>query len=416
MEEQFLHDDLDLLTKKEKNLRHIHDVINEKQRKIEIWLKKKKIEQIKLKRELIEREQKQLDQERVLDEKLSFDNYIPANCLPKTILYFAGGTRRRAVLSKIAENDYMDWQRRQFLQSVELVFSYGVENIILSLLTPNNFSEKTPNYREHLWQWVLDGLAGKESVSYYQQKQWRVRLLYSEYFLNIFNTPDNPDNLKIKHIIDEVNNTFLNETASKSENTIWVLIVPEENMLIQWLITACKKIAEENSILSIDDIILKLYGEKIPPATLFLDFGKPHIATKLLPPFLTQNLHGYWLQKPGYLVDEKELRSILYDYAVLRPTWQEDKTGRAELALDYKMIWETAPTIGIGSPRLGPHWYPNGIVKPEQTLEHKIAKIKKKIKRKTKLLKKIEKKLIKVSQNMLEVKNKMDELNQTRTV
>ncbi|HXF63764.1 MAG TPA: hypothetical protein VNK95_19220 [Caldilineaceae bacterium] len=51
------------------------------------------------------------------------------------------------------------------------------------------------------------------------------------------------------------------------------------------------------------------------------------------------------------------MRTILYDYAYVRPTWQADKTGRAEQALKYRQAWEDPPVVGLGV-RLGPFWYP----------------------------------------------------------
>ena len=62
-------------------------------------------------------------------------------------------------------------------------------------------------------------------------------------------------------------------------------------------------------------------------------------------------------QKPGYSLDEAQLRRILYDYAYVRPTWKEDKRGRAQEALEHEDTWRQDLIIGLGR-KLGPFWYP----------------------------------------------------------
>jgi len=76
-------------------------------------------------------------------------------------------------------------------------------------------------------------------------------------------------------------------------------------------------------------------------------------------------LQCYWSQRPGFRLDERQLRRILYDYAYTRRTWREDKTGRAEKALAHRSVWERGPTIGLGV-RLGPFWYPAPIKAVEE--------------------------------------------------
>jgi hypothetical protein len=69
-------------------------------------------------------------------------------------------------------------------------------------------------------------------------------------------------------------------------------------------------------------------------------------------------LHCYWSQQPGYSLDQEQLRTILYDFAYVRPTWQVDKTGRAEQVLAQRKLWEQRRIIGLGK-RVGPFWYPD---------------------------------------------------------
>ncbi len=56
-------------------------------------------------------------------------------------------------------------------------------------------------------------------------------------------------------------------------------------------------------------------------------------------------------------MDEKQLRAIFYDYAFLRQTWKEDKSGRADKALAQRELRERGDVLGLGT-RKGPFWYP----------------------------------------------------------
>jgi hypothetical protein len=103
--------------------------------------------------------------------------------------------------------------------------------------------------------------------------------------------------------------------------------------------------------------VAAFYGEEIPPATLYLGAGKPQVEDSQIPLLLVGKLECYWRQHLGYDLDAEMLRTILYDYAYLRPTWQADKTGRAEQVTTYAQAWQEPPIVGMGT-RLGPFWYP----------------------------------------------------------
>jgi hypothetical protein len=98
-------------------------------------------------------------------------------------------------------------------------------------------------------------------------------------------------------------------------------------------------------------------GEELPLATLYLAFGKPMFVPDLLPPLLSGDVQCYWTQRPGYDLDERSLRQIIYDYAYLRPTWTRDKSARYADVEAQRSLWEHAPTLGLGR-RVGAFWYP----------------------------------------------------------
>ena len=263
-----------------------------------------------------------------------------AQVAPNTIIYTVSGTRRSAALAgkPTQGDDYIYWLYKPMIACVHLIFEHGVEHILMPLLTPSQFRETTTNYREKLWEWLIKGLTGPASLQDYQTYNWHVRFLFAD---------------KLPQL-QFMNNRLIEASPKQVNKYLWLYVVPEANILWQWML---ETFLERNTPGTSQAAIQLLYGASIPPATLSIDFGKLIVSPDLLPPFLFEKLHCYWSQRPGYSLDEHQLRSILYDYAFLRPTWSQDKTGRAKQSAKYKEVWEQELTIGLGI-KLGPHWYP----------------------------------------------------------
>jgi hypothetical protein len=128
------------------------------------------------------------------------------------------------------------------------------------------------------------------------------------------------------------------------------------------------EVAIERGITDRVELVAALYGEEIPPATLYLGAGKPQVEDSQIPLLLVGKLECYWRQHLGYDLDAETLRTILYDYAYIRPTWQADKTGRSEQVLEFAQAWENPPVVGMGQ-RLGPFWYPAPLAAISEDIE-----------------------------------------------
>jgi len=262
-----------------------------------------------------------------------------ASLAPASMIYSVSGTRRGAALAgKFNQGqEYVQWSRERMLVSLDLIFAHGVRHVIMPVITPSQFLEATPSYRENLWGWLENGLAGPEALAAYRRRGWRVRLPFAEQMPRL----------------RETGAAIEQGTAQESERNLWAFIIPDHNLLWEQALERLR----QTPVNSTAEAIRLLYGADIPPATLYLDFGKPVVSPDLIPPFLMGVLHCYWTQKPGYSLDERQLRTILFDYAFTRPTWKEDKRGRAEQALEYQKTWSQDLIIGLGT-RLGPFWYP----------------------------------------------------------
>ena len=286
-----------------------------------------------------------------LDPNLSLEAFLaaPASAVasvaPASMIYSVSGTRRGAAIAgKFKRGDeYVQWSRERMMACLDLIFAHGVRHVIMPLINPSQFMEATPAYRENLWDWLEQGLAGAEALAAYRRRGWGVRLPFAE----------NLPRLREAGAAIERETGDGRDAEGESKKYLWVFIIPEHNFL--WR-QALARLSQSRANSTAEAIRL-LYGADIPPATLYLDFGKPVVSPDLAPPYLMGVLHCYWTQRPGYSLDERQLRTILYDYAFTRPTWKADKRGRAELALEHEELWRQDLIIGLGT-RVGPFWYP----------------------------------------------------------
>ena len=266
----------------------------------------------------------------------------PADCrgvAPATLILGAGGTRRRAVLAGLSptSDEHIRWHRRQMIACHQLIFAHGVQHIISAILVDSHSQEVTPDYAGHLMRWARWSLGGPEALDDYARLGWRVRLIGTQSW---------PELAPVAAALRAA-------TAHQHGPTVWFSVASHSDLEWQHIL----RIAVEQQISDRQALVRAVYGEEMPPATLYLGTGKPQIVESIVPPLLVGKLECYWRQHLGYDLDERTLRTILYDFAYIRPTWRADKTGRAEQVLAYQDAWTNPPVIGLGV-RLGPFWYP----------------------------------------------------------
>jgi len=279
-----------------------------------------------------------------LEEFLALPVAEVAKVAPATVVYGAGGTRRRAVFENIEpwSDEFIHWAREQIFSRIELLFQHGIRNLFITTLTPDNFREVN-RYQDQLIERTDWFIAGPKSLEDYACRGWRVRLIGAE------SIP----------VLNMTATRLCATTPAQSPHTVYWNIVSDMDIAWQHLLTT----AQRSQAHTRAEIVQALYGEDIPPITLYLAFGKPTILPEIIPPVLIGQVQCYWSQQPGYTLTEQQLRTILYDYAYLRPTWREEKLERAKAALAHRQAWEEGPTLGLGM-RLGPFWYPAPMASP----------------------------------------------------
>ena len=264
---------------------------------------------------------------------------------PASIVYAAAGTRRSAALAGLSTQSdaYVSWSRGQMVEVLQRIFAHHVQHIFTIPATPGQFAV-VGDYRRKLVRWIDWGVAGDAALAEYAALGWRVRL-------HTIGVPE--------LAAAEARLAQLPAARNPAAKTLWYMVVADTELLWEQLLLSAVTAQAKTRAAAAQ----AFYGEAVPPIELYLAFGKPVIAPELLPPLLYDKVNCYWTQRPGYRLSEIELRTILYDHAILRATWQADKSERAGAALVERAAWEQGPILGLGR-RLGPYWYPLSFSSP----------------------------------------------------
>jgi hypothetical protein len=265
---------------------------------------------------------------------------------PATMILTTGGTRRRAALAGVpsSSDEYVEVMRQEMIACHELIFRHGVRHIFSGALIESNFDEVTSGFRSKLVAWTEWGMAGPEALADYARLGWQVRLVGAESWPELL-----PAAAKL-------------EAATPMQPdgpVLWFTVASSVDASWQWMLGKIQAHPTTDRA----EAIRKVFGQDVPPATLYLGSGKPQIVSSIAPPLIMGRMECYWRQSLGYALDERTLRTILYDYAYTRQTGQQDKSGRAERAKEYAPLWKDAPVIGLGK-RYGPFWYPAPVAEP----------------------------------------------------
>lgn len=261
-----------------------------------------------------------------------------ARVAPRAAIFAAGGTRRRAVLDGYAADseDYPSVTGRQMIETIARFFRLGVQHLFMTAIRPGQLAE-VGRYRERIIDWVATGLSGPEVLAEFQRYGWAARIIGTE------SVPE----------LAEAAERMRAATPGPAQHTIWwqVHARPES----AWDQTV--RILGQAGAQTTAEAIVALYGQPIPPITLYVGFGKPMTAPDLVPPLLNGEIQCYWLQRPGIEISEEALRKIFYDYAYLRRTWKADKRSRYEQIIANRSLWDNQMILGMGR-KLGDFWYP----------------------------------------------------------
>jgi hypothetical protein len=272
-----------------------------------------------------------------LAEFLHADRETVARVMPQTVMFAAGGTRRDAVLSGVSletPGELAAFSMHQFYDTVGRFFALGVRHIFALTVHSKQLYE-TGTYRDY----VVDGTRlaiGQLSYPYYAALGCRAK------FIGVEDVPE------LAGLAEEMEA----RTGQNGPGTVWWLATASNDAVWQ------RTIAAAQGARTRAEIVRNYLGEDVPPAELFISFGKPFFSPEIMPPVLIGGeTHCYFYQRPGYTLTDEEIRTILYDYAYLRKTWMPDKMARYAEVPGQREAWGHNQILGLGQ-RLGSFWYP----------------------------------------------------------
>ena len=276
-----------------------------------------------------------------LAELLAAPTEQVARLAPATLVYTPGGTRRQAALAGIEAHSeaYVRWARERMVESCGVIFEHGVRQLFTGFARASQFAE-VGTYRERLVAWMRWVLLGPEALADWRRLGWRVRLL---------GAGELPE---VRAIADELEAA----TPDPAAPTLWCCLSTTTDQL--W--ATVLELATRTGARSQAEIVRALCGEPIEPAPIWISSGKPTLAPDLLPFLVTGEAQCYWMQQPGYVLDQAILREILYDCTFLRSTWQADKSARYATMEQDRGIWSQPHVLGLGQ-RVGAFWYPRDL-------------------------------------------------------
>lgn len=287
------------------------------------------------------------EQERIpnLEEFLRLPAERIAAVMPQTVIFAVGGTRRSAALAGIAasSDEYARSSRERMIGCFEQFFRLGTRHLFTSMLRPGQLDE-VGRYRERLIGWLDWGLAGPQALADYQRRGWRVRLCGAD---------EIPE---LRGAVERLRAA----TPRAWKHTLWLYVAPSQGTLWSQMLDA----AHASQARTQADLIQALFGEPIPPAEIYIGFGKPILTHDIIPLALLGEAQGYWTQRPGYEIDETMVRRIVYDTVYRRRTWREDKSARYDGIEATRDLWESRQVIGVGR-RIGGFWYPASVSEEE---------------------------------------------------
>jgi hypothetical protein len=258
---------------------------------------------------------------------------------PATVIVAFGGLRRSAELAGVDRQSpaYLAWLRAGLVDCVDLLFRHGIGHVIAPIAIGEHLAA-AGDQAERVLGAIDWGFAGKEALADYAAREWRVRLLGGEALPALAPTAER----------------LREATSRQGQSTLWLSVYADSDAPLESIFAAVHRSGARTQA----ELIGALYGETIPRATLLLGFGAPTFSYDLIPPLLAGRLECYWMQRPGYALDEPMLRRILYDYAFIRSTGSGvPRNDRYADIAAQRAAWETDWVLGVGT-HVGPFWYP----------------------------------------------------------
>jgi hypothetical protein len=270
----------------------------------------------------------------------------------------AGGGTRRAYLAQGGQlahptdlPHYLRWLEGEHRALLERLFDLGVTTLISTEHVP---LDRGTTYLRYAVEGLRAAVDGPERRNWYAGRDIRVAIAGDVSLL--------ATHLATPEIVDEWQRLVAETTQASGPTLIylfrgdWIEAATEEAHIGYDLGIHLGRMPTR------DELVHRFYGCPVPPLTVYLGSGRPHLR-HLRPPFLGGYEDCYWSYNPLLQLSSRGIRRVIYDHLWNRRTigsrsYADDAGARA--ALTTSLSAQADRVLGIGHKNALGFWLPVG--------------------------------------------------------
>jgi hypothetical protein len=270
---------------------------------------------------------------------------------PKVCVFPINGTRRWFMLEHPEKPPLGEtflravWQRQT--EMYKMLFAHGVDTLLTPIFGPD-LLERGEEYVKLVLPGLLWCAQNQDILGFYEACDVRVRV-YGDTRRYLNNTP-------YACVLEAYEELARRTAAHRSHRLFFGVCAHDAAETVAEI--GARFYQEHGRLPTRREIVKAYYGEYVEPASFFIGFDRP-VAFDF-PLLDTGNVDLYFTVSPSPYLDERGLRTILYDHLYTR---RVDESGYGELEPQDRAWMEAfyqvnlGRTIGIGMQR-GGVWYP----------------------------------------------------------
>ena len=232
----------------------------------------------------------------------------------KVVVFPINGTRRWFMLEYGDQKwddpvvAYMDITGKRHIELYKLFFDHGIDTLVTPVIGPEILITRDAYMQKIGAEGLARFATHPDFLSFYEEYGVRARF-YGDYRKYLAGTPYESLSATFDGLIEKTrhNNSFRLFFGAFADNLNATQIVAE---------LAIKYFQEQGSVPSREKLVEMYYGEYVSKANIFIGFDRFAVFDYPLINWGEEDL--YFMVSPSPYLDEKQLRSILYDHIYTR--------------------------------------------------------------------------------------------------
>ncbi len=273
----------------------------------------------------------------------------------KTCVFPFNGTRRwflleygREFVNGDAAKQYIELTTQAYIATYKLVFDHGLDNIVAPVFG-GEIMARGEDYMREIGAGMSLLATHPAFLEFYEAYDVRVHF-YGDYRRQLENTP-------YAYICDSFDEITRKTAHHKKRALFYGVCADDATVTISEL--AIQYYQDTGKHPTRRDIIEQYYGEYVEKADIFIGYEKFNVFDYPMLAWGEESL--YFTVAPSLYMNERQLRTILYDYLYLRPVQDPDYFSMTKE--DFEIMRKhyavhREDTFGVGEIR-GGIWYAN---------------------------------------------------------